>query len=158
MNDVKNYPVEIYTESSRGVKLFVATFKDFKEITGVADNPEDALNEAYEALSAYFEICKEDGITIPEPNDNELDNYSGRLTIRMPKMLHRDLIDFSNLDRSSLNYIVCDAIRLYLTEVSLKNLFEVASQTIVENVIEAIPSSKYIQPEYKTGNNYKIMH
>lgn len=68
----------------------------------------DSLTEATDELEAakriWFQTCLEKHIEIPEPVDNA---YSGRVTLRMPKTLHRSLAMNADNESVSLNaYIV----------------------------------------------------
>jgi antitoxin HicB len=65
------------------------------------DSVEDAAEMIQDAMRAWLEIALEDGRTIPEPRSS--DEYSGRFVVRLPKSLHRDLVEASKRDGVSLN-------------------------------------------------------
>ncbi|MCL2322516.1 MAG: toxin-antitoxin system HicB family antitoxin [Oscillospiraceae bacterium] len=58
-----------------------------------------------DAKKAWLEAALEDQITIPEPEYDEMDSeeYSGRILIIVPKLLHKQLIQKAETDGLSLN-------------------------------------------------------
>lgn len=66
------------------------------------------LEEAYkmiqDAKKGWLELAMEDGIEIPEPTGKE--EYSGKFNIRMPKSLHRTLVEKANEENISLNQYI----------------------------------------------------
>ncbi|WP_371862799.1 toxin-antitoxin system HicB family antitoxin [Lentilactobacillus rapi] len=50
-----------------------------------------------------MKTCLKDGIEIPEPVD---ESFSGRITLRMPKSLHKELTVLAKEENVSLNQYV----------------------------------------------------
>jgi predicted HicB family RNase H-like nuclease len=116
---------------------YEVVFNDFEEVIGVGDTPEEAVEDAYYNLDAYIGYCEEKSIPLPVPSKtNSLENYSGKMTIRLPKSLHRDLSEFAEKDGMSLNAIIIDGLRSYLSCESLK-----AFEQNVKDRFEAISES-----------------
>ena len=113
MKDYKNYPFVVRKNDHENEDAeYVVIFNDFKNIIGSGKTVGDAIEEAYGNLEAYFEFCDEEGIEIPNPSQKGLFNsYSGKITVRMPKSLHRDMAEYANEDGISLNSLINDAIR-----------------------------------------------
>ena len=44
-----------------------------------------------DAMAAWLEVALEDGQIVPEPKPAE--DYSGKFVVRVPKSLHRDLVE-----------------------------------------------------------------
>ncbi|HOZ02853.1 MAG TPA: type II toxin-antitoxin system HicB family antitoxin [Bacilli bacterium] len=102
---------------------FEVAFNDFPSVVGAGDTPEEAIKEAYQNLEIFIEDCEEHSIPLPNPSKtNYLDEYSGKITIRLPKTLHRDLSEYAKRDGMSLNAIAIEAIRFYLSSSSMENL------------------------------------
>ena len=57
-----------------------------------------------EAMAAWIEAALEDGETIPMPRSVE--DYSGRFVIRIPKSLHKKLVEMAEREGVSLNTYV----------------------------------------------------
>jgi len=67
-------------------------------------NVNEAFENLREAMRSWIESRMAAGLPIPEPRSNE---YSGRLLLRMPKYLHRQLAGQAEEQDTSLNqYIV----------------------------------------------------
>lgn len=65
----------------------------------------DELEEMIEdAMRAWIETALEDGQTIPEPRPVE--SYSGKFVVRVPKSLHRELVEAAEREGVSLNAFV----------------------------------------------------
>lgn len=86
-------------------------FARVKELPGCmteADTFEELGTMIEDAKSAWIEDALEDGDPIPEPRDAE--GYSGRVLLRMPKSLHRDLAHRAEEDGVSLNQFVTTSL------------------------------------------------
>lgn len=96
-----NYPVVIYPADEGG---FVA---EITELPGCLTQGE-TLDEVYErietARKAWIEVAYEDGIEIHLPRTEQ--EYSGKFISRIPKSLHRRLVEQSSEDGVSLNQYV----------------------------------------------------
>jgi antitoxin HicB len=67
------------------------------------DSPEEALTNLADAMAAWVEVKLEDGDTIPEPSPTE---FSGKFVVRVPKSLHRDIVQRADREGVSLNQFV----------------------------------------------------
>lgn len=131
MNKLDIYSLKIKRNNlGDGEFEFVAKYDLFPNIIGVGDTPEEALTEAKIFLAEYLEYCEIEGIEVPVPEDNEWKSeFSGKITVRLPKSLHRDLYQYSLDDGMSINAILNDAIRVYLNQ---KSISEVKCEAIKE--------------------------
>jgi antitoxin HicB len=66
-----------------------------------ADSLEEAAAMIQDAMAAWLEVALEDGREIPEPH--RTDDYSGKFVVRLPKSLHRALVEAAERDGVSLN-------------------------------------------------------
>lgn len=111
---------------------YMVTFDQFEEVVGAGLTQEEAIEDAKENLKAYFEYCLKNSIAIPSPLTKKwIDEYSGKITIRISKSLHRDMAEYAERDGMSLNHLVNDAIRFYLSEESLKAITSKAVNEIL---------------------------
>ncbi|HEC93686.1 MAG TPA: toxin-antitoxin system HicB family antitoxin, partial [Candidatus Atribacteria bacterium] len=68
---------------------------------------EEAYNMIKDAMAAWLEVAIEEGEKVPLPQVLEEEKYSGRILLRLPKSLHRKLIENAKEEGVSLNqYIV----------------------------------------------------
>jgi antitoxin HicB len=88
-----------------------AWFVRVKELPGCmsqGDTPEEAMEMIREAMELWLEVALEDGDPIPEPR--ELDDYSGKFVVRLPRSLHRDLVQEAVEEGVSLNQYISVAL------------------------------------------------
>lgn len=79
-------------------------FAEILELAGcLADGgtPDEAMRRLDESMEAWLEVAVESGKPIPEPLAAQ--EYSGRLLIRMPKWMHREITRRAHADGVSLN-------------------------------------------------------
>jgi len=81
------------------------------ELPGCVTQGEDflELGEMVEdAMRMWIETAIEDGAEIPEPRPEE--SYSGKFIVRVPKSLHRELVETAEREGVSLNMYVSTAL------------------------------------------------
>jgi len=81
------------------------------ELPGCITQGEDfqELGEMIEdAMRVWLKTAIEDGVDIPEPRPEE--NYSGKFIVRVPKSLHRELVEIADREGVSLNMYVNTAL------------------------------------------------
>lgn len=84
-----------------------AYFIRFPDLPGCmtqAHDPADIAAMAEEIRTLWIEGEYEDGATIPEPSSGT--QYSGKFVVRLPKSLHRDLVEAAEREGTSLNAYV----------------------------------------------------
>ena len=79
---------------------WVGSIKELEGCITQADTLPEITEMIDDAKKCWLESALEDGIDIPEPNDEE---YSGKFNLRIPKSLHRDLATKAKEERVSLN-------------------------------------------------------
>lgn len=86
-------------------------FVRIKELPGCmsqGDTPEEAMAMIKDAMQGWLEVALEHGQTIPEPRMDE--DYSGKFVVRVPKSMHRKLVEQADQDGVSLNQWIVAAI------------------------------------------------
>lgn len=99
------YTIEIIPESNAG------WYVGIKELPGCmtdVDTPEEGLIEIRQLQREWLEIALEDGLAIPEPRPEE--EYSGNFRLRVPKSVHRKLVEAAAEDDVSLNTYCATAL------------------------------------------------
>ncbi len=79
-------------------------FIRIKELPGCisqGETAQEAMQMIEDAMRGWFEVQLEDGVPIPEPRREE--EYSGKFNTRVPKSLHRKLVEAAEEDGVSLN-------------------------------------------------------
>jgi antitoxin HicB len=69
---------------------------------------EEAAASVHDAMAGWISVALEDNIQIPEPRD--VNAYSGRFLLRIPKSLHAELAARAEDEGVSLNQYVATAL------------------------------------------------
>lgn len=94
-----NYKIEVLkAEENNG---FVLHCPELSGCITYADTIQKGFEMIEDAKRCWFEACIEDDITIPEPNN--LSDYSGQVKLRIPKSLHKTLVERSKQEGISMN-------------------------------------------------------
>jgi antitoxin HicB len=96
-----SYSIEVIRDSDDENPGWVARVKELPGCITQADSFEELEGMIRDALRSWIEVALEDGIPIPEPRFEE--DYSGKFVIRLPKSLHRELVEQSEQEGVSLN-------------------------------------------------------
>lgn len=86
-------------------------FVRIKELPGCisqGETAEEAIEMIEDAMRGWLEVELEDGELIPEPRLEE--EYSGKFNTRVPKSLHRKLVEAAESDGVSLNQWINTAL------------------------------------------------
>jgi antitoxin HicB len=78
-----------------------------KELPGCisqGETPEEAMRMIEDAMRLWLTVSLEDGDLIPEPRLEQ--EYSGKFVARVPKSLHRKLVETAEQEGVSLNQLV----------------------------------------------------
>jgi len=98
------YTIQIVPYKEGG---FFVSVKELEGCMTEADTLEEAYNMIKDAMAAWLEVAIEEGEKVPLPQVLEEEKYSGRILLRLPKSLHRKLIENAKEEGVSLNqYIV----------------------------------------------------
>jgi antitoxin HicB len=79
-------------------------FIRIKELPGCmsqGETVEEAMEMIADAMRGWIEVAIEDGISVPEPRIEE--EFSGKFVVRVPKSLHRKLVETAEHEGVSLN-------------------------------------------------------
>jgi antitoxin HicB len=87
---------------------WVVSVRELPGCISQGDSPQNAVDMIREAMCGWLEIALEDGLSIPEPR--ELEQYSGKFVVRVPRWLHRELVRTTDQEGVSLNQFVSTAL------------------------------------------------
>ena len=107
-----DYPfivVPFHEEGFRGYRAFLI---DIPAVESIGTTPEEALHDLNDVKKEWLTYAKKTGLSIPEPNPDfpVSMTYSGRVTLRISKTLHRQISEKAHLDGVSLNTYINEAI------------------------------------------------
>lgn len=124
MRDLKYYqelewPVTLTQEHDDG-DYFVATIKEMPGLIATGDTPEEAISESRAAANVWLKAAIDKGYKITEPDDSDVyQNFSGKVSLRMPKTQHSRLAQLAKLEGMSLNSYINYVIGLGIESTSL---------------------------------------
>lgn len=107
--DPSKYTVVVKKQNVDDNLQYSAQALEFPLLYICADTPAEAYNSILETINEFYEDAIEDGDTLPEPIELA-DQYTGRVTLRMPKSLHKQVDLLSKIDGSSINQFVVGAV------------------------------------------------
>ena len=68
------------------------------------DSAPDAVAMIQDAMAGWIELALADGRPIPQPSSR--DEFSGKFVVRVPKSLHRNLVEAAAREQVSLNQFI----------------------------------------------------
>lgn len=98
------YTIEVVKDESGDDAGWFARVVELPGCMTQADTFAELSEMIQEAMVAWIETALEDGQSIPLPRSVE--DYSGRFVIRIPKSLHRELVERAEREGVSLNTLV----------------------------------------------------
>lgn len=172
MISVKDYKVEItkITEAAGGG--YIAHIPEL-DCFGDGETAEAAIADVYAVAEDLIEIAMEDGKEIPMPQYyQDLDEYSGKLSIRLPKTLHKQVSRRAKAEDCSINQLILTYVAMGVGDAfgKVASLIErqesnsgqaVLIWTLVQEMWENAQkqqsdfSGKYYAINYKGGRKYE---
>lgn len=126
--DPEAYTLTVQRRLEDGELYYVGTVAELPDIAVY----EESFQAAHESLVAVVttakELADEMGHSFPEPRTHEAVEVSGRVTLRMPKSLHRQLILAAEEEYVSLNMLIVQKLTQYVSTPS-KSQIVVCDQT-----------------------------
>jgi len=95
------YTIELRRDPEEG---WFVRVKELRGCMSQGDTAEEAMAMIREAMQLWFEVALEEGLPIPEPRTEE--EYSGKFVVRVPRSLHRELVESASQEGVSLNQYI----------------------------------------------------
>lgn len=111
----KEYPYIIEKLSPADGGGYFITYPDLPGCMSDGDTIEEAIIMGEDARKCWIETAIDEGKEIPEPYSH-LNSYKGRITVRVPKSMHKELIKEAQEEGISLNQYL-----IYLLSKSMKS-------------------------------------
>lgn len=128
-----DYSISSKKETVDGEELFSAHCPQFPDVVMYAETRNDAVNLVAESINSIIEMSLEMNHPLPHPESYFQNDYSGRITLRIGKALHREIALNASRNGVSLNQ--------YLVEVVANN----AGKQTIQNELIKIINSTFIQ-------------
>lgn|SRR5690625_1140873 len=106
MTDPRDYSIEVQRRQLDGETVFEARVRELPDVAEYADSFDEAYLLAVDTIETTAAIFAEKRRDMPPPLE-PVDDWSGRITLRLPKSLHRTLALTAEREGSSLNQYIC---------------------------------------------------
>ena len=110
--DPHDYNISIRRTEVEGEICYEARVKELPDLAEYGDSFEEAYALAIDSIETTMEILAEKGRNMPQPSI-PADDYSGRVTLRLPKSLHRALAQAADDEDASLNQHLVNVLTYY---------------------------------------------
>jgi predicted RNase H-like HicB family nuclease len=110
--DPNAYNITVRRAEIEGEVYFEARVRELPDVVEYAESPEEAYVLAVDTIGTTFEILKGKGRVMPPPQA-PADDYSGRVTLRLPRSLHRAVTEAADQEGVSLNQHLVNILGYY---------------------------------------------
>lgn len=114
----KPYTRRLTPDESGG---YVVSVLEFPGCIAEGDTAEQALANYERAAESWVEVSLSHDREIKEPVD--FDGYSGKVALRLPRSLHRQIAELAEMEDVSINQLLVTSISYYAGEKSTSNTF-----------------------------------
>lgn len=142
-NVVDKYKIEIQ-KAPKGESGYIAHIPKLG-CYGDGDTPEEAMDEVKNVALDLIEMALEDGVTLPEGDYLDENEYSGKLSLRIPKFLHKELAIAAEKEDCSINQLIQSYISICIGK-------RYGERKIIININGNINKSEQVQG--KINNNW----
>ncbi|MBR5337749.1 MAG: toxin-antitoxin system HicB family antitoxin [Lachnospiraceae bacterium] len=104
------YPFRVFQTEIEGHVFWIAKSGYLKGCVGQGDNPADAIAELQENEEAWLETAAEIGMSIPEIPVEPMEEFSGKMTLRLAPFVHRQAAICAKKEGISLNQYINNAV------------------------------------------------
>lgn len=104
------YPFRVFQTEVEGHVFWIAKSTCLKGCVGQGDQPDEAIAELAENEAAWLETARDSGIEVPEISTEALDEYSGKMTLRLAPFVHKQAAILAQKEGISLNQYVNNAV------------------------------------------------
>ncbi len=104
------YPFRVFQTEVEGHIFWVAKSNYLNGCVGQGDAQEDAIAELEENEAAWIETALETGIPIPKVPIERVEEYSGKMTLRIAPFVHMQAAQLAEREGISLNQYINNAV------------------------------------------------
>lgn len=110
--DATSYNITIRHGEFEGEVCFEARVRELPDLAEYADSWHEAYELALDAIETTAEALTQAGRAMPLPVEG-VDDYSGRVTLRVPRTLHRSLALMAEDEGVSLNQLMVSVLSAF---------------------------------------------
>jgi len=145
MTDAERYAITVRRVLVEGEELWRATVKELPDLAEFAETRDEAFDLALDSIESLKAAALEDGRPFPGPSDDD-EEYGGRVTLRMPKWIHRAAALRAVTEDVSLNWYIVTVLAAHLGErqgvaLATTNQSAVRTEGLMRNYIYGATAS-----------------
>jgi predicted RNase H-like HicB family nuclease len=110
--DPRAYNITVRRDTFDGVVLFEARVKELPDVVEYGETSAEAYDLAIDTIETAAAAYDDQGRAFPAARI-PADDYSGRVTLRIPRSLHRALAEASEVEGVSLNQHMVNVLSYY---------------------------------------------
>ncbi len=107
---MSKYPFRVYQTQVEDHVFWIAKSSYLKGCVGQGDDQHEAIAELEDNEIAWIETASEAGIPIPAVPIETMEEYSGKMTLRLAPFVHMQASQFAKKEGISLNQYVNNAV------------------------------------------------
>ena len=137
-----DYKILISTFETEGGVQYAAEFRVFEFCGGGGDTIEEAVKEARSNLEIYISELEAMGKPVPMPLKDDVDEFSGTLSLRMSKSLHKKIAGLAKTEGVSINSFIVEAVAEKAGSEPTINVLDKMSNILAQfaNVVVGTPA------------------
>lgn len=155
------YPFRVYQTQVDSHVFWVAESPALSGCVGQGDTLEEAVAELEGNEASWLEVAAECGIPIPEIPVENINAYSGKLTLRIAPYVHQEAAELAKKQGVSLNQYINDAVVAQNARIStagyltaeVKNAARLVRELLSVSS-ESVSNGAKSSFMYQTGNSF----
>lgn len=121
--DSSRYTISVKKITEDNVDYYEAKVKELPDVAEYGDSVEEVYALAIDTIEITAEIFEKEGKPFPLPLP-DIEAFSGRTSLRMPKTLHRNLTHSAGCEGVSLNAFINSILDYYIGAASQQRMIK----------------------------------
>ena len=130
----RKYKIALQEVTLDGETFVEATVKEFPDVAVYEESADQAYAVALETVESLIEMAEEMGHQVPMPSARENEEFSGKMTFRPGRRLHREIAAAADADGLSQNQWLCNVVAQAVTLNRAKNQLREVAANAFENM------------------------
>ncbi len=152
--DPHSYGIVVRRIKSGEDYIYKGTVTELPDIATFEDSYEAAYELALDAIESLYEAANEEDRSFPLPYvQNEEQDFSGRVTLRMPKWLHSHLWNQANAEGVSLNLYMISVLSAasFIRTLVAQAVERIAETSATHNVYYSTIQGGLLMPIFRVA-------
>lgn len=134
MIDPHAYTITVRRRNVEGEMLFEASVAELPDLSGYGETYQEAYEFVVDLIDELGTDAEREGRSFPKPRTEAQGDYSGRLTLRLTRKIHRMAAEAAQMEGVSLNSYLSMAIAQHVAEENIQYDFYSAVRDVVATI------------------------